>query len=626
VKTNNLIIFISCSLFTSLVFGAAEKAIKHNNPFNDYNKFEELIPLPERQKNSSFHNNKSRFGKESRKLQTRLGAILHPVLHGCAENQEKFFDSLKQATNALGKGDYSKAWEEAKKNTAAYQSLKVVGGSIVRKYVGKEAGRVLLDSGFYNESGDSPSSYGKGSRSLEALNAAKKEVKKRISHWDEKKICPEGFLHCRKLGHTSKTILTSMQAFFRNIKSAEDLAVENFFSTADTNRVFSFLDTIVRRICEENILSAITNEGSFAPDDSQLKPHLKVVNLLLSIPTKMHDTEKHWRKNKNKIDELLDFLPLEQQRNLYTSYMRKIQERSQDPKYGHHDGNSSINLLLSGPTGTGKTFVGKKLPQLLGFNPIIVSLDELRSGQEASYNELKDLIDYPEISGFEKKILLLNKKKKEGLMPLNPIIFVDEIDEDRNYSISELKDQFDQFKKIYLPSLGINIPGFMNCIFTTNNERFLKNPALISRFTEIKFPPMEANKKTTILLKSLNEKLAQFPKLKEQYGEVYFKNLVHQAVSFDKCINIRILMDNVDSIIYFVDTQNKLKNGDDYLVPAEDRNKTPESYDEFLQRTFGGLDFGDTSDSDSDSSSDLGKKNKRSRSGNYEKEEESDEE
>ncbi len=550
----------------------------------------------------------SHFYIESHKLRTRVDAILHPVLHGCAEKQEGFFDSLKKTasktSDALSKGNYSKAWEETRNNSSIWSTLKTVAGSVISKYAGKEAERVLFHGGFYNDDSESSSSSeSSGSMSLEALNAAEEEIKNRFPDWNEKSKCPEGILKCHKLGHNSKTILTFMYAFFDNIKKYEERTGKDFFSHADTNRTFAFLSNTATRICEENILFAITSKNSSAPNDIQLKPYSKVMNYLVAIPTEMHDPTEYMRKNSKEIAEKTEFLPLKPQRRKIYTYMGTLADRAREKDYGHKKGDSSTNLLFSGPTGTGKTFLGKQLPELLGFPPMVITLEELQRGQESSSNELEDLVDDPEISGLETKILVLDRIKKKSRMPLNPIGFIDELDTDRKSSISELKDRFDQFKKIYLPSLGLTIPGFLNCIFTSNNESLFTDPALISRFLEIRFLKMPQDKKAKILLKAINERVSSRPELQKDYEDGRFEELTQKAVDFDKRINIRIFLDNVHSIISFVDTQNKLASGHDYdyLVPVEDRSSEPEPYEEFLQRTFGGLNLGDFSDSDSES-------------------------
>lgn len=549
---------------------------------------------------------KTYFYIESYKLQKKINTILHPVLHGCAEKKVGFFEEMKksasEAGSALYNGDVAGAWEKAKSNSGFWNTLKTVAGGVIGNYAGKETERVLFHGGFYNDSGEGPSTSN-GSLSLQVLHAAEEEIKEKFPDWNQKKQCPEGILNCLKLGHNSKNILASMYAFFSNIRTYEEKRKKPFFSQEESNRVFMFLSNLVNRICEENILFAVTNKSSSAPDDKTLKPYLKIVNYLVALPTEFHDITEHWKKNRNEIDELLSFLPLEQRRNLY-DYMKKLAGRAKDPLYGHRSGDSSINLLFSGDSGTGKTFVGSKLPELLGFTRIVLTFDELRRGQETSFNELDDLVEGANISGMETKILRLIKGAHKGIGSLNTLTFVDEIDEDRNYSVSELKEQFDQFKKMHFPSLGLSVPGFMNCIFTTNNKKLLKNPALISRFIEIQFPRMTEEKKAQILFKFLQSKMENFPELQQHYDENYFKYIVDRIVNFDKRINIRILIDNIDSILYFLDAQEKVKAGETFFVPVEDRTEEPESLDEFLKRTLGNIrleHFQDDESSDEES-------------------------
>lgn len=546
---------------------------------------------------------KTLFTSRMNKYNRTLNKIFHPILHGCAEDQQgiliKSFDTARETCSFLLDGEPGKAWERLKKQGGTLSTLKMVAGGIVGQLAGQEVERVLFHGNFYDveETGESS-----GNASLNDLQQAERGVKKRYPNWDQKTMCPSGILGCSRLGTYSKNILVAINRFFKNIKEYEETRQHDYFNKDDCTRIFTFLRDTKAMICGTNLLNAIANKNGSMANDEQLKDYERIIFYLVKLPTKLHDPERAWRRNHAEIDDLLSFLPPAQRREMY-DYMRKLLDRSKDPHYGHQEGDSSINLLLSGPTGTGKTFVGKKLPKLLGFNPIIMKLEELKEGQDRSFNSLADLLEGTQLSGLEKKLLHLNDTKDKPLMPCNTICFIDEIDEDRNYSICELKDQFDQFKRIYLPSLGIEIPGFLNCIFTTNNSELLKDPALISRFMQVRFPPMTPEKKIGILNKTVEKKLRQ-PRYSElRKHSVEIDRLVERLVRFDDNINIRILIDNVDSIINFVETDNFVKRGDSWLLPPEDRMlNTRETFDELLTRKFGDLNL-DTSDEKSDLSS-----------------------
>jgi hypothetical protein len=535
-----------------------------------------------------------------------LEKVLHPILHGCAEDQqgviEKSLSTAYDTCSHLVNGEPGKAWERLKKQGGALTTLKMIAGGIVGQFAGQQAERVLFHGNFY---GTEEMGECSGSESLNDLHQAERGIEKNYPHWDQKTMCPNGISGCPRIGAYSKKLLTAMNLFFNNIEEYERERGRDYFNKDDCTRIFTFLGDVKAIICTTNLMNAIINKNSSVSNDEQLKNYVKVIYYLVALPTKLHDPERDWKHNRTDIDDLISFLPSTQKREVY-DYMRKLLDRSKDPHYGHQEGDSSINLLLSVPTGTGKTRLGKRLPKLLGFNPIIMKLEELKEGQSRSFNSLTDLLEDAPLSGLEKKLLCLNTTKNKALTPCNPVCFIDEIDEDRNYSICELKDQFDQFKRIYLPSLGIEIPGFLNCIFTTNNSKLLKDPALISRFMQIRFPRMTPEKKIEILHKTVEKKLRQprYRQLRNSSAEI--KELIEQLVRFDNNINIRILLDNVDSVINFVETDSFVSRGDDWLLPPEDRSaETRETFDQLLVRKFSNLNLDVSDDETLSESSEL---------------------
>lgn len=521
---------------------------------------------------------------EYQKQLLRLKIVLHPLLHGFGEKGQKgLLGTFKDGAKEAYSGNYKKAWEKTSQDAGLWQVSKTVIGGVVGKYAGKEAERVLFHGGFYDRGSAAPS----GSSSMEALLQLEGELRNRFPGWSESQ-CREGILKCPQLGFHSKLFLKKLDQFILNIEEYYVRTGYEFFDKKDVQRIMQFVDQSVTRICEENVKGLFSGSKDSRPavNDDVLKPYCKIMDYLLSVPIEMHDIESWWEKNSQKIDEHLAFLPCEtQQRDLY-DYMLKILNRSKDKSYGHCDGDSGIHLLFSGDTGTGKTFVGKNLPPLLGFSSVVMTLEQFKDGQQMLHSEIEDLID-EDLSGLEQSLLRLDKQKNKSLSFLNQIIFIDEIDEDRIHSVSDLKDMFDQFKRIYLPGLGLHLPGFLNCIFTTNNKKLLKDPALISRFTQIVFPLMEVDRKYAILLIYLGKKLSQYSTLLNHYKRYEIEKRVLEAASFKNGkINIRVLIANLDSILNHLDLKQKVDQGKKFLIPFHDRQYGMESYPQFLDRKF----------------------------------------
>ncbi len=583
-------------------------AVEMNRKFNEqlYKLLAEF-PLPTTT-NSFMVSSQSRsyFNTEAINLQRRIGNILHPVLHGCAEDKDggicakigESFKILGSSIKDFFSGNFNSAYNKLKGDKGLWESLKNTTAAIVGATFGAGVERVLFNTGFYGSSGTSESN---GHKSLQVILDAEQNIQKHFPNWNAKKQCPHGIFGCPKLGNHSKQLLIAMHALFGNIADYEDRTGHDYFQDNDeTDRLLIFLSKLVTRICEENIVYAAASKGAAPPDDKELIPYLKITHNLVALPTELHQIRASWKKNKDAIDKLLSILPLKEQRELY-DYMRTLMLRAEDPSYAHKSGDASTHLLFAGPSGSGKTYVALKILELLDFPIMKITLDELREGQNVSYIDLDDLADEDEkLSGIETKMLRLKKDKKRGISSLNPVMFIDELDEDRNYTVSDLKDQLDQFKKLYLPSLGLTLPGFLYCMFTTNNTKLVKDPALMGRFVQVLFPEMPIKKKIEILFPALQAKVEHYPELKEKHDDLFFKNRVEKYVKFNPAINLRILMANIDSVIAHALTHIKVKQGDDFLVPTADRENKLETFKEFLERKFTGLDLGDDSDSDDD--------------------------
>lgn len=538
---------------------------------------------------------KTFFAKQVVAHNEKLEDIFHPILHGCAEDQRNCFvkmrDEAKEIGCSLVEGDLNKAFNQIKDKTEASNTLKrLIGGMVSHKF-GPHAEEILFHSQFYDCGGASSS----GSASLDALHRAAKNIQETFPHWDRNHSCAKGILHCPRLDNSSKNALRTMNLFFDNIEEYEKSRKHDYFTEQDAKRIFSFLNETSAKICSLNLMHAIGNEKHAAPNnDEQLKHYITVINHLVALPTKMHNPDPYWCKHQNEIDDLLSLLPPAQRSNI-NDYMVKLTHDAENVDYGHRAGDSGVNLLLAGTSGTGKTFIGNKLAPLLGFNLILTTMGELRRGQEQSYTDLQSLVyayasnkEEP-LSGLETQLLRSDSEKKRSLTPLNPICFIDEVDEDRIYSISELKKQHDQYKRIYFPTLGIEIPGFLNCTFTTNNTELFRDPALIARFIQVVLPPMTFERKMIILKKIMQEKLVgQFSHLADR-SAILEERLI-KFVEFDKNINIRILIDNISNVIHFTERDDLVKLGKTYRLAPEDRDpQTSENFDQFLERKLSAL-------------------------------------
>ncbi|USN50446.1 MAG: AAA family ATPase [Myxococcales bacterium] len=539
----------------------------------------------------------SYFSKRKAHLLLKLEKILHPILHGHGEPPkkgllQKTYETSTKVWEDLKEFNLSAAYKTASKDNSFWQMAKTLAGGTVNYFAGERAEKVLFHGGFYDSPEAEMNEERFGSESINLLSSLEEELEQRFERWKPQTECPDGLKKCKKIGLNSKNILKGLYAFLENIENYERKHGADFFSKDEINRIFNFLDLVVVRLSEINIIGSIGNqEKNIVTDDSILQPYVRVINLLAAIPTKTHDVEKSLQENSDKILELMEFLPEKQKLSLL-DYIRKLSYNAHNKTFAHSSGGCSSHLLFSGPTGTGKTFVGKKLPELLGFKPICMSLEELQRGQDNFSTEILDLVDGEDLSGLEKKILQLDARCMQAVCHLNQIVFIDELDEDRNYQISDLKEQFDQFKKLNFPSLGLQVPGFLNCIFTTNNQKLLRDPALISRFTEIEFPPMNFHRKLDILSKHIYKKYdsEQFSELRKNFSKKELDKHLEKFIKFDERINIRILIENVDDILFLLDVKRRVELGDENILLGL---QARESFDDFLRRKFGKLDLGD---------------------------------
>lgn len=569
---------------------------------------------------------KTPFFIEAYKQKKRL-EFLHAVVHGCAEPKQKalfermFFTGIESLGEFLD-GDWTKAYQIAKKDKDLWQTCKAIAGGVIGKYVGESAERALFGIGFYDAPDDATDRS--GSLSLEALHEAEENIRERFPQWNEATMCPAGIGKCPRMGAYGKSCIESMDAFFDNITEYEERTQCSYFDDKDRAKVFTFVQDLMTRICGENIFAAMANKNATAPNDQILKGHLKVMNYLRALPIHMHDIEPHWEKNNEKIEQLLDFLPDDALKRIY-DYMGTLMARAQDPHYGQRKGDAGKHLLFSGPTGSSKTYSGEELPKLLGYMPMRASLVQLIDCVECSDASLEDLVD-GELSDIEKTLLILDPETKKPRAPLNPVVLLDEgmgknYIKKRNISNSDVKYVTDQFKRFRLPRLGLNIPGYLNLILTNNAKDPLRDPALISRITQIFFPRMTPEKKEQILYTAFEDRLQSHPYLHKKYSDEHFKMLVRRAVAFNDRVNIRLLLDNVDTLVNYEHLEHQVhQEGKKWLRPKRLRKQHDdqkgaecESYavlqqmlrrrlefHDVLQRTFGHLTLEELSDSDSD--------------------------
>lgn len=535
------------------------------------------------------------FSTQTARLKRTVNDAFHPILHGCAEPLiEGYFDQFKNKMAKTGSLIYSGNFSDALKeigngitSSVAKKALKTAAIGCIEKY-SKTLSSTLFRSGVYNDDNDATSGDDKhtGVASLQAMLDADQDPTKTFSNWRPTTMCPEGICKCTKLGINSKAVLIAMNRFIDHINSYEGEKRLPFFSTnAETDRIVSILLTVMKRLAELNIKSILTTKESQPADDKELIPCLQMVEKLVAIPTGSHNIAACWKKNQTAIDKLLSTLPLHEQDELY-EYMRVLVSRATNQNYGYKPGDSSTNLLFAGPSGSGKTFTAKEIIRLLGFPVITMTLDEILS--HPSCEPADRLIDKGKISELEKKLLCLRPDKQSGISSIHPIIFIDEIDEDRTYTISDLKEKFDQFQHLRLISIGVTIPGFLNCIFTTNNTTLVKNdPALAGRFIQINFPPMPVDSKINILFNNISPKFKSNLVLKQKYDDTKIRDIVKKYVKFNSETNLRILLAHVDGIVSHFDTEARASKETAYLVPPSRRNGQLETLDEFLLRKLG---------------------------------------
>lgn len=532
---------------------------------------------------------RGRFFREAVLLRRKLLRVVHPLLHGSAEMHKKgLFGDLKAIISTAGErfwsGDTAGAFNAIKGNQEIWNQAKGAVSSVLNRWLGSGIDEFLFGENFHKSTHGSS-----GPSTIQALLDAENGVEKEFPNWNKKKTCPCGILKCPKLGANSKALLTGIECFFNNIIEYEKTRGRPFFTEEEEiDRLMIFLNSLTQRICQENVVFAALNKEGGVTDDKELKPYIHVVNYLIAIPTKVHNVGKYYKKNIQEIDKLLSCLHPNEQRELY-EYIGVLIAKSEDPDYGYNKGDAGIHMLFSGATGTGKTFIAMNILRLLGFPLIKVTMKELQEGQDKSYNDIESLIDSDRLSGIETKLLRLRSGRKRGIGRLNHVLFTDEAESGKKYSITALKDQFDQFKKWHLPSLDITLPAFLCCIFTSNVTELIScDLAMRARFRHVMFSEMDPEKKIEILASALIEKIKYKPHLVAMWNRGDFNGILRKYVTFDiKRANLRVLLANIDSVIFYFEREIRAAAGEIYLLPPSERFGSRETFEEFLKRLFG---------------------------------------
>ncbi len=536
---------------------------------------------------SSSNSKQTYFGKTAAELRNQLIYVLHPVMHRAAEQKDDILSALKEAGGSAFAGDPQKSLSTLWSNPSVRNNLinNVVWGAKlgarglvkngIKKVFGKDGLKVVDRSGIFDYADYvSEDTRPKGSNSMACLDFTADEGRLAFKEWHSNPSCTKGVHECPLLGHNSRGIIKKMNAFFDHISSYEKKVGEKYFPDKEVDEVANFFKEVNYRLFDENILHAIAgpDEQSTIANDRDIKPLIKILDYLLALPTKMHNPKAHVEKNKAKIEKLISILPTAQQKDIW-SIIDKIIFRAENPSFGQSAADAAIYLVLKGKTATGKTHTGTHLLQHLGYSLIQLTFDEAREGQEKAASGLKQLSydDKVELSGLGKKLLKLNKSGKPSVT-LNQICFVDETDEDnQGYNESDIKRQFDNFKRIYFPALGLSAPGRLGFFFTTNNKELFTKPTLLTRFTQLLFPPMKQEIKEEILYDNIIKTLERYPQLSSKYD---FKKIINILVLLAPKINVKILLKNADDVIVYFKAQH------------EGRSRFNETFAELVLRKF----------------------------------------
>lgn len=536
-------------------------------------KFAARVHLLDRSKAFIKKRRESYFSQQSRGLQLRIYEVLHPLLH--VLNQDSLAKSVDSVGASLCRGEFSSAWSEVKKTYGSYSWERIKRENLIWSTLKNAVSGLTIKLPFASFALGVNGDIAAGSvdATLELMNKAAGEIKDAFPDFDIDETCPGGIGSCPMVGQYSKKIITQIEAFLRNIATYEVNNGHQYFLKGDTQKVFKFLADVVVQICEESILTQ-ASEGASVPDDKErFKPYLKVVNYLVGLPTECHNVQRYYELNMDKLKRLFSPLPLEAQRELH-GFIRVLASHKTDPQYGHAEGTSSTNLIFMGPSGTGKTYTGRKLIELLGFHEININFRDLLECLGASASPMEYLTSDDKAPVLE-QMLQLDEGGKRGVACLNQVVFVDEVDRDRIYSASEIKEAFDQFRRIRFGELnGIEIPGLLFCIFTTNNtEPFGVDDAAQARFKIVQFPPMPLEVKRRLLYECIFSKLCsneQYARLKNEYD---FLKVTQEIVAYNGSKSIRELLVVADNIILF-------------FIP-DDFFDQEEPFEDFCQRTLG---------------------------------------
>lgn len=521
------------------------------------------------------------------------------MLHGCAEplpedylnklinNISKTAEHTKKCFKGnLGNWDNWKnmLWQLKKTldTSGITGGVKVLAlGAIGIKYPSVIKAASLAARLYTYEKDDAPSASGSSSQAA-IRKVEKGESIDFVSPWNPAEQCSNDIKECNLLGPNSIKILHAISSIVNNINKYEEERGCSYFRTEnDVSRILAILNCAIMRICDLNLKATLSKQIC---DDKELLPTLEVLNSLIALPTKCHDIEAKQIENIAEIDRILSRFCQERQDGFF-DYIAVLSARAKNILYGHDEKDAATHLFLAGPTCSGKSFFVEHILPLLGFSVIKMTVKEWL--QATSTESVEKLLRSGNLSPLEKKLLCFAPGKANESCSLIPIIMFDEMDKDCGYSESRLKEKLCQFRRLYFPALGIEVPCFLHCIFTSNNPDLFKNdPALQSRVVQMDFPEYSLPEQKDIILSKLEQKFYQSPYLYGQFSIEHLAEIVNNYVEFDPESNLRDRLANLDYIPSFFETQIRVQNGEKHLVPPSRRNGPQRTFQEFLASIF----------------------------------------